>query len=96
MDRRARDLVELARFSIEHFFRQPGEEDDRADRRRQAEQERDADELQQSQPHIAQLQFEILFKLIEIRTHHGVGAIGSRGDECDGVLKLRGGEPRIF
>ena len=46
MDRPSCDLVELSRLAFEHFVCEPAKEDKRADRRREAEEERNANELE--------------------------------------------------
>lgn len=51
MDRRARDFIEVTRFSVEHFVGQPAKENERANRCRQTEQKRETDKLKSAFHH---------------------------------------------
>jgi len=46
MDCGPRGLIELSRFTFEHFIGEPAKEQERANCRREAEEERDANEFE--------------------------------------------------
>ena len=48
MDRDARHFVKLLRLTLEYFIREPAEKHDRRDCCRQAQQQREANELKQT------------------------------------------------
>lgn len=48
MDRLARDFIKLLRLAVKNFVRQPAEKHDRADCCGQAQQQREADDLEQT------------------------------------------------